>query len=312
MSQSSDTRNLATFVVLALLFASVTASPAASQKPAASHSTKSVTPPAFEPLERWKQAVLSGDRTTLVALYSTLPGVMHQTPRGPFSDPGEEEQYWAGLRGAGLESINPKILQMDTRQPGATILTLRIDVTLRSSGHEQDFIISGVQIWVQQGGGWQIYRSKRSDLLPRPAMRLPEPARPNPQLYPDPAEARKDLDAALAAARADHKNVLVVFGGNWCYDCHVLDSAFHSKELAPLIAANFHVVHVNIAEYNANQDIAQQCQVVLDKGVPALAVLDAGGRVLVGQRNGEFESAVRIGPADVRQFLEQWKPTGTR
>ena len=283
----------------------------AGQQAAASHAAKAATP-IFEPLDRWKAAVLAGDRAGLAAFYAAAPGAFAQTPRGRSVDPGEEPAYWGGLRSAGLQAINPKILQMDTRRPGTAVLTLRIEVTMRGPSQPQEFIISSAQVWIEQAGGWQIYRSQRGDLLPKPAIRLPEPARPNPQLYPEPAEAHKDLDAALAAARADHKRVLVVFGGNWCYDCHVLDAAFHSKELAPLVAANYHLVHVNIGEYNANQDIAQQCQVVLDHGVPALAVLDANGRVITSQRNGEFESAVRIGPADVRQFLEEWKPSGTR
>ena len=53
------------------------------------------------------------------------------------------------------------------------------------------------------------------------------------------------------------------------------------------------------------------CQVQPDK-VPSLAVLDENGRLITSQRNGEFDSAVRIGPGDVRQFLEQWKPTLAR
>jgi hypothetical protein len=173
-------------------------------------------------------------------------------------------------------------------------------------------MVSAVQIWVQQGGVWRIFRSSRSDPIPRPALRLPEPTRPNPELYPDPSRARGDLDAALAGARRDHKRVLVVFGGNWCYDCHVLDAAFHSKELAPLLAANYHLVHVNVGDYSSNTDIARLCQVPLEKGVPALAVLDAEGQVITSQKQGEFESAVKIGPADVAEFLQRWKPVRGR
>jgi hypothetical protein len=294
---------------LALLVCAVVSPGASAQKAAASHASKAVAAPAFEPLERWKQAVLAGDRAGLAGLYAAMPGAFAQTPRGRFSDPGEEPQYWAGLRAAGLQSINPKILQMDTRQPGTAVLTLRIDVTLRSGGQTQEYIVSGAQMWVQQAGGWQIYRSQRTDLLPRPAIRLPEPARPNPQLYPEPEAAHRDLDAALTAARADHKRVLVVFGANWCYDCHVLDAAFHSKEISPLITANYHLVHVNVNDGTSNVDLARMCQVQPDK-LPSLAVLDENGRLVTSQRNGEFDSAVRIGMGDVRQFLEQWKPAG--
>jgi hypothetical protein len=91
----------------------------------------------------------------------------------------------------------------------------------------------------------------------------------------------------------------------------VLDAAFHSKEIAPIVTANFHVVHVNIGEYNANTEIAKKYDVPLEKGVPALAVLDSAGKLLTSQQHGEFESAVKIGPGDITQFLEHWKPDST-
>jgi len=262
----------------------------------------------FEPLDRWKAAVMAGDRGALAALYSPMQGAFAQTPQGRITDPNEEPEFWTRLHSSGLQAINPKILQASEPQPGVVVLTLRIDITVQQGGKSIQGIISSTQMWIQQTSGWYIYRTQRSDPLPRPPIRLPEPARPNPQLYPDPSEAHKDLEDALAAARADHKRVLVVFGGNWCYDCHVLDETFRSKAFQPLVA-RYHLVHVNIGEYNSNQDIAERCRVALDKGVPALAVLDSEGHVITSQKNGEFESAVKIGPADVSQFLKQWAPT---
>ena len=40
----------------------------------------------------------------------------------------------------------------------------------------------------------------------------------------------------------------------------------------------------------------------ITKGVPALAVLDAGGQVVYSQRNGEFESMGRLDPTAVTVF----------
>jgi hypothetical protein len=48
--------------------------------------------------------------------------------------------------------------------------------------------------------------------------------------------------------------------------------------------------------------------VALDKGVPSLGVLDPDGKVVYAQKNGEFEATEKIGPEDIRVFLEKWKP----
>ena len=184
-------------------------------------------------------------------------------------------------------------------------------LVFRGGAHPRSWY--GAQVWrvranAREGGAWRIIATQRSDLAAYVPRRLPEPAKPNTQLYPDPAEAPAEIAAALTAARKDRKRVLLVFGGNWCYDCHVLDATFRSKAVAPLVNENYHVVHVNVAEYNKNLDLAKKYGVSLDKGVPSLAVLDFDGKLVFSQKQGEFESTVRIGPEDVTAFLQRWKP----
>ena len=48
------------------------------------------SPSAFEPLDRWKAAVLSGDRTALAALYTISPPAQAKIPQGQTQDPAEE------------------------------------------------------------------------------------------------------------------------------------------------------------------------------------------------------------------------------
>lgn len=128
------------------------------------------------------------------------------------------------------------------------------------------------------------------------------------EIYPDPAQAKADLAAALKTAAATHKRVLLDFGGNWCGDCQVLDIYFHNSENLPILESNFVLVHVNIGHYDANLDIAEKYEIPLKKGVPALAVLSDHGKLLYSQRTGEFESMRRIDPSSVTGFLVQWKP----
>jgi thiol:disulfide interchange protein len=128
------------------------------------------------------------------------------------------------------------------------------------------------------------------------------------EIYPDPAQARSDLSAALKTAAATHKRVLLDFGGNWCGDCRVLDIYFHNGANQPILDANFVLVHINVGHLDENVEIARQYNIPLGKGVPALAVLTEKGKLLYSQQNGQFESMGRIEPSAVTQFLVQWKP----
>jgi thioredoxin 1 len=128
------------------------------------------------------------------------------------------------------------------------------------------------------------------------------------EIYPDPAEAKADIAHALATAASTHKRVLLDFGGNWCGDCQVLDIYLHNPQNAPLLESNFVLVHVNVGQYDANLDLAKKYGIPLEKGVPAVAVLNATGKLLYSQKSGEFESMRRMDPNAVTKFLVQWKP----
>src|SRR5260370_2256813 len=130
-------------------------------------------------------------------------------------------------------------------------------------------------------------------------------------IYPANVDAKAESAEALANAANTHRRVILVFGGNWCYDCHVLDAAFHSPEIAPTLNKNFVVVHVNIGEYDKNLDIADKYEVPLKKGVPASAVLESDGKLLFSQKHGEFEAARSMATKDVLVFLDNWKPRKT-
>ena len=129
-----------------------------------------------------------------------------------------------------------------------------------------------------------------------------------PDIYPAPERAQGDVAAALQTAGTTHRRVILDFGGNWCPDCLALDHYFHDAANAPLLEAGFVLVHVNVGRMDQNLDLAERYEVPLGKGVPALAVLDAHGKLLYSQKAGEFEAMRKMQADAVTEFLTQWKP----
>jgi thiol:disulfide interchange protein len=127
-------------------------------------------------------------------------------------------------------------------------------------------------------------------------------------IYSDTADANHDIAQALVTAQHEHKRVILDFGGNWCGDCQVLDIYLHQAPNLDLLDNNFVLVHINIGHYDRNTDLAEKYEIPLKKGVPGLAVLDAHGKILYSQKNGEFEAMRKMDPAAVTEFLNQWKP----
>ena len=127
-------------------------------------------------------------------------------------------------------------------------------------------------------------------------------------IYPDPSLAKAEIHEALQRAKAQHKRVILDFGGNWCGDCQVLDIYLHDPANESLLDENFELVHVNIGRYDANTDIAEHYGIPLQRGVPALVVLAPDGKVLLAQTHGEFERMRQLQSSDLTKFLSDWKP----
>jgi ketosteroid isomerase-like protein len=257
----------------------------------------------FPPVDAWKAAVLAGDRSALGRLYSTDPEAFAQMDKTRVPLQGELE-FWSSMKRNGVTNFNPRVLEISNAD-GRTRVVLRVSL-ISADMH----LYAGVQqVWAHQADGWKIVASQRGSFEAEASRRLPQPAAPNVDLYSDPQNAEKELKEGLVRAAKEHKRLIVVFGGNWCYDCHVLDTTFRSKDFAPLVDTNYVVVHINIGdEGKDNADLAKRLGVALDKGVPSLGVLNPDGKVVYAQKNGEFESAIKTGPEDVRAFLEKWKP----
>ena len=126
-------------------------------------------------------------------------------------------------------------------------------------------------------------------------------------LYPADADAKKEIDEALKQAVTAEKRVLLIFGANWCYDCRVLDHAWHEGAAGQIVKERFLLVHVDIGEGDKNLDLAKKYKTPLDKGVPAVAILGSDGQLLYSSSDGEFESARTMMKKALVAFLNRWK-----
>jgi len=255
---------------------------------------------AFGPVEQWKAAVLAGDAAKLRALYGTNPEARVVLSSGE-TNAQADIAFWIGLKAHGI-----KLDLVQSTSPEAGFQQLAFEAEIKSAAQSKlqtVYVIVG-QLWQKQGEQWRIAATRRSDLS-----RLQQPPSTDKEIYVPGLNAHTEIAQALKLASQQHKRVLVVFGANWCYDCHVLDLAFHRADVAVVLNANYEVVHVDVGQGDKNQDIMQQYHVPMAKGIPAIAVLDSDGKLLYSQQGGEFEKARALGPEDVLAFLNKWKPS---
>ncbi|XHS79999.1 thioredoxin family protein [Burkholderiaceae bacterium UC74_6] len=126
-------------------------------------------------------------------------------------------------------------------------------------------------------------------------------------IYNEQADARAELNLALGEAAKAKKNVLIVFGANWCKDCRSLSEKMGSGELASHVDKRFVVLKVDVGRFDKNVDLANQMGVPLKKGIPAVAVLKNDGTVASATGAGELADARGMGPDAVLKVFEGLK-----
>lgn len=131
--------------------------------------------------------------------------------------------------------------------------------------------------------------------------------------YDPSANAWKDIQRAGRQAAAEHKNVLVVVGGNWCPWCRALDRLMTTDAAVhKALVGGFELVHVNYSKENKNPKVMERLGDPEKDGFPVLVVLSPDLSVLHVQPSDVFElhTSKKPGhdPAKVVTFLKRWAP----
>ncbi|MFB6518072.1 thioredoxin family protein [Streptomyces sp. NPDC056401] len=142
-------------------------------------------------------------------------------------------------------------------------------------------------------------KPSRTSAAPAPAARIPGPG------YDSSADAQKLIDAALRAAKADGRMVLLDFGANWCGNCKAADKVFAQPQTASLLGASYHLVKVDIGG-NSSANSALLRKYSPSGGtykMPVLVVVSPSGTV-------RTDTHVTGNPAltsdGLGSFLRQW------
>lgn len=124
----------------------------------------------------------------------------------------------------------------------------------------------------------------------QPAEAAREPVKRKP-IYDEGADAKQQIEAALARAAKENRRVLIQWGGNWCVWCHLLHDTFESdRALKKKLRYEYDVVLVDSGKQGKNMDLAGKYGADLKtEGFPYLTVLDARGKAIANQETASLE-----------------------
>ncbi len=118
--------------------------------------------------------------------------------------------------------------------------------------------------------------------------------------YDETADGTRQLSDALERAKEQNKNVLVVWGANWCGWCHRLAAVFENDaKLREVVDDNFVKISIDVGKRNKNMDLALALGQDMDNlSIPHMTVLNPERKLI-----GAMQSRVcGVGPAGERKY----------
>ena len=113
--------------------------------------------------------------------------------------------------------------------------------------------------------------------------------------------------AAIEQAKAEHKLVLVIAGGDWCRWCHVLNRFVSSNDdVDAALHDTFVVMKVYVGDENYNEFFFSQLPEA--RGAPHFWIIAPDRNVLASQSTVAFEHGKRgYDKQGFLQFVQGWK-----
>ena len=94
-------------------------------------------------------------------------------------------------------------------------------------------------------------------------------------LYHPETDAKAEVHDAISQAAAQHKNVMLMIGGNWCRWCIMFDKMVKDNiDVDSTLNANFIFAHINFSKENRNLDLLTQWTFPQRFGFPVFVVLN--------------------------------------
>ncbi len=149
---------------------------------------------------------------------------------------------------------------------------------------------------------------------PTQAQPKPHGRQPRPNVYDKAANPKVQVEKAIAQAKRDNKQILLMFGGDWCGWCHKLHDLFASNPEIKKTLADEYVLVMIENSHQYTETVLAPCKAALSPdelkkgfGYPFLAVLDSTGKIIKAQPTDVLEEGDHHDPKKVLDFLTNYK-----
>ena len=114
---------------------------------------------------------------------------------------------------------------------------------------------------------------------------------PLPLPYDEKVVDSLQLDEFIDLSISKGKQPVIIFGGNWCPDCRILEGTLAMPTIKKFLQQHYQVMHIDIGRYDRNMELMDHLNIESKKGVPRVVILDLEKNIVNSSTSSEWTTA---------------------
>ena len=99
------------------------------------------------------------------------------------------------------------------------------------------------------------------------------------------------LDSFIDEAINKKLQPVIIFGGNWCPDCRILDGTLELPTIEKFLNKHYKIMHIDIGRYDKNMELMSHLKIEQKKGVPRVVIFNFEKKILNSSTSSEWTTA---------------------
>ena len=114
-----------------------------------------------------------------------------------------------------------------------------------------------------------------------------------------------DVKKFMEDTTSKSKQPIIIFGGNWCPDCRILDGSLQVPSIKKFMSERFEIMHIDVGRYDKNMELMDYFGVAREKGVPRVIVFDKEMNILNSSSTKEWTTARERSLQDIFNYFQK-------
>ncbi len=99
------------------------------------------------------------------------------------------------------------------------------------------------------------------------------------------------LDGFIDETINEKLQPVIIFGGNWCPDCRILDGTLELPTIEKFLNEHYKIMHIDVGRYDKNMELMSHLKIEQKKGVPRVVIFNFEKEILNSSTSSEWTSA---------------------